>query len=326
VAPPRPQRDCTLLLKMGNERSFAVPASYDLLLTFGQLQHGARDPSLQIGPGGVWRATRTPMGPATMHLVQERQTIEVRAWGPGSDWALEAAEDLLGINDDDSGFVPQHPMLGELWRRLRGLRMTRTRAVLEAAVPIVLEQKVPTAEALRAYLKLIDALGEPAPEQPTPGPAPSLLVPPSPEALAAAPYYLFHPFGIERRRAETIRRVAASASRLEEVTTMEPASARQRLLAIPGIGPWTAAKVALVALGDPDAVPLGDFHLPSEVAWVLAGEDKADDARMLDLLEPYRGHRGRVISLIKAAARVTGPGIRAPRQAPRARLRSFAKF
>jgi hypothetical protein len=56
------------------------------------------------------------------------------------------------------------------------------------------------------------------------------------------------------------------------------------------------------------------------VAWALAGEPRADDRRMLELLEPFRGHRGRVCHLLMTA------GIGAPRYGPRAPIRSFAHF
>ena len=100
---------------------------------------------------------------------------------------------------------------------------------------------------------------------------------------------------------------------------MTPDDARGRLTAMPGIGAWTAAEVALVALGDADAVSMGDYHLPDQVAWALAGEPRADSARMLELLERWPGHRGRVIRLI-----VAGSGS-APRHGPRMPLRSIAR-
>jgi 3-methyladenine DNA glycosylase/8-oxoguanine DNA glycosylase len=75
--------------------------------------------------------------------------------------------------------------------------------------------------------------------------------------------------------------------------------------------------VACVALGDADAVSVGDYHLPHTIAWALAGEPRADDDRMLELLEPWRGHRARVIRLIE------GAGIHAPRRGPRQRLRDI---
>jgi 3-methyladenine DNA glycosylase/8-oxoguanine DNA glycosylase len=135
--------------------------------------------------------------------------------------------------------------------------------------------------------------------------------------LAATPAWAFHRFGVERKRADTIRLACSYARRLEETVDMAPADATRRLTALPGIGPWTAAEVGLVALGDADAVSVGDYHLPNQVAWALAGEARADDARMLELLAPWPGHRGRVTRLI-----VAGVGA-APRFGPRMPLRSI---
>ena len=52
------------------------------------------------------------------------------------------------------------------------------------------------------------------------------------------------------------------------------------------------------SLADADAILPGDYNLPHSVAWVLAGEERASEERMLELLEPYRGHRFRMIRLI----------------------------
>ena len=100
---------------------------------------------------------------------------------------------------------------------------------------------------------------------------------------------------------------------------MDLPSARQRLEAFPGVGPWTAAKVALVALGDPDAVQVGDYHLPHIVAYALEGKPRSTDERMLELLEPYRGHRARAVRLIGLT------GIGAPRFGPKMPLRNIAR-
>ena len=286
----------------------------DLHLTLGPLGHGRGNPSMRFEAGTVWRATRTPQGPVTTHLRVEGPSIVVRAWGPGAEWALEAAPALVGDGDDEDGFVAHHPIVGELRRRLAGLRMPRTSAVVEALVPTILEQKVVGREAKRSYARLVRALSDPAP-----GPG-RLLLPPDPARLAATPYYAFHPFGIERRRADTVRLSCRHARRLEEAAGMTPADARRRLTAVPGVGPWTAAEVARAALGDADAVSEGDYHLPHQVAWALAGEARADDARMLELLEPYRGHRGRVIRLIEAS------GLGPPRFGPRMPLQNVARL
>jgi 3-methyladenine DNA glycosylase/8-oxoguanine DNA glycosylase len=83
-----------------------------------------------------------------------------------------------------------------------------------------------------------------------------------------------------------------------------PEQARAAIAGVPGCGPWTVEMTMGFALGDPDAVPTGDLHLPSQVGWALAREPDADDARMLELLEPYRGHRFRLLRLLLAAGRL----------------------
>lgn len=305
----------------------------DLGLTLGPLRRGHRDPTTRITPGEVWRATRTPEGPATARITAMAPgaagaagaELVMQAWGPGAAWALEAFPALVGETDDDSSFEPLDPVVADLRRRLPGLRLCRTGAVFEALVPTILEQKVIGGEAWRSYALLIRRLGEPAPG-PLP-PPPSLLaepacveppmgastqartrgagglyVPPSPETLARTPSHVFHRLGVERKRADAVRVAATYAHRLEETTAMPMADAHARLRALPGVGAWTAAEVALVALGDADAVSVGDFHLPHHVAFALAGELRADDTRMLELLAPYAGQRARVVRLITAGS------------------------
>ena len=188
-----------------------------------------------------------------------------------------------------------------------GLRLPRSGRVFHALVPSILEQKVTGTEAFRSYAGLLRAYGAPAP-----GPG-SLLLPPTPETLAGLPYHAFHPLGVERRRADVIRRAAARGPWLEDAS--DAAEATRRLRSLPGIGPWTAAEVVRSVFGDPDAISVGDYHVPNMVAWALAGEPRADDARMLELLEPYRGQRGRVQRYLEVG-RVTAPRY-GPRMAPR---------
>jgi 3-methyladenine DNA glycosylase/8-oxoguanine DNA glycosylase len=167
-------------------------------------------------------------------------------------------------------------------------------------------------EARRGHRELLIRHGEPAP-----GPF-DLRLPPPPEKLARMPYWAFHPLGIERRRADAIRAAAAVAHALEHIRELAPDEGRRRLQAVPGIGPWTAAETLRLALGDPDAVSVGDFHLPRRVGWALARERYADDARMLELLEPYLGQRARGVMLLEHG------GIRIERHGPRLAPRSIA--
>ena len=99
---------------------------------------------------------------------------------------------------------------------------------------------------------------------------------------------------------------------------MPDREARARLRAFPGVGPWTVAEVALRAFGDADAVSVGDYHVPHLVSWALARERRGSDERMLELLQPYRGHRGRVIRLLELG--FPPPERRGPRLAPRVHM------
>lgn len=274
----------------------------DLALTMAPIAHGRGDPTIRFAPDGIWRATRTRAGPATIRLRAASGGIAVTAWGVGAAAAVEGALDLVGANDDPSALVPRHRLIGELAHRFPGLRLPRTNRPFEALLPAICEQKVTGIQARDAFRSIIAAHGEPAP-----GPG-GLRLPPEPRILAALPYFAFHPYGLERRRAELIRRAAELAPRIEQAT---PAEATARMAAVPGIGPWTLAEVGRVAYGDPDALSIGDFHLPSLVAWALAREPRADDERMLELLEPYRGQRGRVQRLLEVS------GIAPPKYGPR---------
>ncbi|TMF40137.1 MAG: DNA-3-methyladenine glycosylase 2 family protein [Chloroflexi bacterium] len=290
------------------EGGFELARPLDLRLTLSLLGYG---PWIRRGDGGVCFATRTPAGAATIHFHRQNGSVVTKAWGPGAEWAVAHGPAVCGADDDDSGFASDHPLVARLRREIPGIRMPRTHAVFEGLVPTVLGQQVTSEEARESYRYLVNALGEAAP-----GPF-ALKLPPPPQALARTPYWAFHRFGVERRRAEVIIRAARSAKRLEEIVTMDLASAYRRMQAFPGIGPWTAAKVAMVALGDADAVPIGDYHLPHSIGYAFEGTPRSSDERMLEILEPFRGHRGRVIRLIIAA------GIAAPRFGPRKPLRNI---
>ena len=293
------------------QRRIQLRAPLDLATTLGPMAHGRGDRTVRLRRHEAWLALRTPTGPATLHLVVEPGSrLRAMAWGDGAGGMLDDVAALVGEDDRPEELVAHHPIVRELQRRHVGLRLPRSRRVMHALVPSVLEQKVTGTEAFRSYAALLRAHGEPAP-----GPG-GLLLPPAAQTLAGLPYHSLHPLGIERRRAEVIRRAAARADWLEGAATVDEAA--RRLRSLPGIGPWTVAEVLRTAFGDPDAVSIGDFHIPNSVAWALAREPRADDARMLVLLEPYRGQRGRVQRLLEVGRIV------APRYGPRMAPRSIA--
>ena len=290
---------------------FVPPGPIDIRATLGPL---LRYPTGRVVSGEVWRATRTTAGPATIRIRTVGTAVDVQAWGPGAAWVIEHRADLAGASDEVGPFEGKHPVVRDLHRRNPGVRIPKTRAVFEALVPAILEQKVQGGQARRAYKALVWRYGEPAPG---PGPKLGLRLAPAPETLARLPAWAFHSLNVERKRAVTITTAARYAEALEACVDLPVAEANVRLRTLPGIGAWTAAEVAVIALGDTDAVSVGDFHLPNTIAFALAGEPRADDARMLELLEPWRGHRARVVKLIE------GAGIFAPRYGPRLELQDI---
>jgi 3-methyladenine DNA glycosylase/8-oxoguanine DNA glycosylase len=294
-------------------RQIPLDSPLDLGRTLGIHVRGNGDPTIRLRGSEAVRATRTSEGPATLHLTVRGDLLEAEAWGAGADDVLARARDFVGLDDARTGWEPgRHPLIAELDRRLRGVRLGRTGAIMEALVPAVLEQKVTGTEAWRGLRGIVRRWGEPAP-----GPF-GLRLLPDPRQLATIPYHELHPLGVERRRAELVRRVCDRAARLDEIVDLPRETGYTRLRSIPGIGPWTAAEVMLRATGDPDAVSVGDFHLPNVVAFALAGEIRGDDRRMLELLEPWRGQRARVVRLLELS------GIRPPAFGPRYAPRSIA--
>lgn len=273
------------------------------------------DPCGVLGDGGFWLAARTPDGPAALHLARVAGELVATGYGPGASWMVDRADAIAGLRDDVTGFpelAARNPLIKRLASTFAGVRLPATGQIFPRLLRAVLEQKVTGKEAHRSYRAICRHFGEPAP-----GPV-ALVLPPDPATIAATPYWTFHPFGVEQRRTQALLRAALAAARLDEC--VDAAEATVRMTALPGIGPWTAAEVVRYAYGDPDAVSVGDFHIPNTVAWALAGEARGTDERMLELLEPFRGHRGRVCGLLALG------GIGAPKFGPRMQLRSFARF
>ncbi|MGZ6792940.1 MAG: DNA-3-methyladenine glycosylase family protein [Mycobacteriales bacterium] len=280
----------------------------DVRRTLAPLARGPLDPTHRVErDGAVWRTTLTPDGPATYRLLQQgREAVVAQAWGDGAAWVLEGLPALLGEHDDVTGFEPVHPLLVDAHRRHPGLRIPRTRRVFESLVPAVLEQKVTGQEARAGFRRLVTRYGGTPP-----GPAPAgMRVPPPPEVWRRVPSWDWHRAGVGPQRSRTVLAAAAVAGRLEEAVAMAPAAALERLRAVPGIGEWTAAEIALRALGDADALSVGDYHLSQFVGWALLGRP-VDDAQMVELLAPWRPHRGRVVRLIEVS------GAAKPRFGPR---------
>lgn len=309
------------------------PATYMTLLANDRLRMGDRidvvpvtdrsrrgSVATRARPGVVRRAEQGPHGPLIYEAAQRDGAVEVTVWGSADtpsasrDRALDDARGWIGWHDrppDLSELTAAHPALHTAARRIGPIRLSRLPRVQESVGRAVLGQLVQAVEARRSTAQLAALVGAPV--------AGDLWCWPTAAALARTPAYAMRRCGISLRCAIALHRCALDDPQLERVRDDYMALDR-RLRAVPGIGLWTSAETRL-ALGDPDAVSVGDLHLPGMVCRALgdAPEGEASDALMLELLEPYRGQRGRVIRLV---GRAVGRGLlpRGRRRAPRAAL------
>jgi 3-methyladenine DNA glycosylase/8-oxoguanine DNA glycosylase len=343
------------------ERDWVAPFAVDVRRTLSVQGRGRGDPTFATDEAGaIWRTSLTPDWPATIRVLPGRSPsqaddpgrtaaetpdvttcVRAQAWGPGAQWLLDALPCALGRDDDVSGFAAvvadAHPVVRDAARRHPDLRIGRSGRLMEALVPAILEQKVVVLEAHRAWRILLAKYGTPPP-----GPAPrGMRVFPPPGTWRRIPSWDWHRAGVEGVRAETIIRAAIVADSLERLLTLTHEEADRKLRTIPGIGVWTSAEARQRAAGDPDAVSVGDYHLKNIVGWALAGKDRSSDEEMLELLEPFKGHRHRATRLIglsrgtgTSAGKPAGSGTGIarygtggpPRRGPRMSVRDYRGF
>ena len=286
----------------------------DLRATMKPIGTYPRDPTTRWTANSFAKAVLTPAGPGTMRLSWDRAgTTTAEAWGSGADWLVDRASHWVGLHDDLDGFDPSlHPTIAEWARRHPGIRLPAAGVIWQELLLVLLGQRVTTEEAVKSWARIVYEWGEPAP-----GPC-ELRLPPAPEVVAAQSYVQLHRFNVERRRADAILLAARRANRLEEAAAMEPAEARTRLSALPGLGAWTATSVITASHGDPDTVVLRDYGLPTMVNYAFTGDarrltaDEGGDEIMCRHLAPWSGHRQRIVRLLFTV------GVGLPRRGPRA--------
>ena len=265
--------------------------------------------------GVRWWTTGTPHGPASVAFRPATDgTIRADAWGPGTDWALTLLPTLLGAHDETvDEFHPAHPFVRHLAGQFAALRLGSTGRWYEALATAAVGQRVVAADARTSHARLAFRYGE----QPVAlAPVPTF---PEPSRVLRLPDHDFHRAGIDRARARVIRIAARYAERIEKLSDAPGAEADHRLQQLPGVGPWTAALATSAAGGHADAVPVGDLHIPRLISRALSGED-GDDDRMLELLEPFEGHRQRVVRLIQMARPAIAPNRSAPNRGDISRI------
>lgn len=310
--PTPPRRPYDHVINSSLRRTVTFPGPASPALTLAPLRRGPGDPCLQITDGAIWRTSLMSSGPVTARIARAAPAaVDCMAWGAGAAEFLDGVPALLGLDDDASDFAPTEPTVAAAHRRLPHLRLGRTHRVLEALIPAVLEQRVPGIDAFRAWRVLVTEFGAPAP-----GPAPARMrVPPPAEVWRSVPSWKFHRANVDGGRARTVIGCAQRAASLERLVTRPAAEAQAALMSLPGVGAWTAAETGQRAFGDADALSVGDYHVAKMIGWTLLGHPIDDDA-MIDLLEPMRPHRHRVVRLLIESGLAVEPrrGARLPVQ------------
>lgn len=280
----------------GASATFDTPAGYDFDETLRFTRFGPGDPTSRRGPGWFAKTWRRRNGVVTLRLERSgREAVVAHAWGDDADSVMPLVPALLGLHDDSGGFSPLPP-LDVLNRRFRGLRLARVPWPLDKLLAYIFQQRVRFEDAATSWRQLVWRHGEPAPGMP------ELRVTPPVAQFLSLGDYQWRAAGVDFHRQRAAREALRYAHRIHETVAMDQPEVRRRLGALPGVGPWTVDMTMGFGFGDADAVPIGDYGLPSTVAFALAGERRATDRRMLELLAPYAGQRFRVIRWLFADA------------------------
>lgn len=254
-------------------------------------------PGVEEVDGGCYRRTvRLPHGPGTIEVDlaptgAASGTVQVATRFTLQDLrdlttAVERTRRLLDADADPTAINDQlgaDPLLGGLVARHPGLRVPGHVDGAEVAVRAVLGQQVSVAAARTAATRLAQQLGDELPR-----PSGSLTtVFPSPARIAALdPEEL--PMPKARARALVALCGAVADGTIDLDRGADRNAVRQRLLALPGIGPWTADYIAMRALGDPDVFLHSD--LGTRQALDRLGVDPTTGGQRAERWRPWRSY------------------------------------
>ena len=310
-------------------RSWRVEWPLHLRATVGPLQQGPLDPCLQLGRQTdghwLWWARRMSSGPTTLWVSTQGRLVEARAWGDGAAEILDRLPRMLGSQDTPDGFdvarlseTAWHPRVVSHARRwARQWRAPASGDLIGGLVTAVLGQRVTGGEAHAAWRTLVRQVSAAAPAPDVR--APALYLPPTPQQWLSVPSWQWQAAGVDGQRRNRLIGALSSVTLLD-YEHLDAVDVRKRLRAIPGIGVWTDAVVGAQVFGDADAVPFGDFHVCHDTVYALTGAARSSDAELAAVLQPWAGHRFRVVRLVQLCA------ISAPRWGPRYRPLDLRRF
>ncbi len=271
---------------------------FDLERTFALQRFGLYDPTANSSPRKLRKAFAGERGVTVVEVAASPGGVSLAAIGPDADAAVEDLATSLREDDGYATFAPAHPLLAKLHHVMAGIRLVRVPWRFDVAACAVLQQRVTVREALQQWSRIAKRYGDVSGD---------LRAFPSAERIARMESWRFEQLGVDPKRTRALIGLARDVVRRGTFGWLDKARVRKHMLAVRGIGPWTTELTLGFGYGDPDALPVGDLHLPHLVTWALAREPLGSDARMEELLEPCRGHRFRAVRLLLSS------GISVPR-------------
>lgn len=272
------------------ELRLALPAyayRFDLLLAFARR---IAFPARLVAQGDtLWRFT----GGRLLAYRQSAGAIIVRGDSLPVDSAgriEQRSRRCLGLDQDLTAFYEMAKRDAELWRvvePLEGLPVFRSETVFEALVTLIIEQHIAWKAAMRAQRELLRIAGCSAGAGQTP-----VHDFPGPARLARASPAELKPLKITNKRIDLIIAIAAAVDRgkldLEGIRRLPTEEAYQRLLAIKGVGHWTASNVIGRALGRYPYISHNDVALQAAVReYFHDGAGQKSAAQVNDTLLRY---------------------------------------
>lgn len=190
------------------------------------------------------------------------------------------------INSAIADLVRQDPVLAPLAQAVGQVPLRLRPAGFEGLARIVISQQVSVASANAIWSRFAACLD-----------------PITPQALCALTDVDLIAVGLSRPKVKTLRAVAQSCQDgldLEALITLPPKQARDQLIAIHGIGPWTADIFLMFCAGHPDIFPVGDIALQNMVRDVLSLRKRPSETHLTALARRWRPHRAVAARLLWA--------------------------
>jgi 3-methyladenine DNA glycosylase/8-oxoguanine DNA glycosylase len=212
----------------------------------------------------------------------------VRVDGGNAFAGHRAVVRMLGMDADAAGFERQFaeaPLLGELFRRQRGLRIPLTPEPWEAVAWAIMGQQISVKAAVALRRELIAALG--------PQHSSGLRAHPAADAVANLDAEALRALKFSRSKAEYLIAAAKAVAGGElPISNLRELSARHaaRLLGnVRGIGPWTIQYVFLRGFGFADCLPAGDAGLAQGLGRLLG--QRPDEPRIRETMARFAPYR-----------------------------------